>query len=80
MTNSSLVVGTRRYSRPWWLIGVVLSCATAIVTEASIGEPLSLLLLGAALVTAASRLRHSYGKNFRTGSSHRISTPPVSGN
>jgi hypothetical protein len=46
-------------------------------------EPLSLILLGVVLALVARRLRRAtgaYGKNFRTGSSHRISTPPVSGN
>lgn len=46
-------------------------------------EPLSLILLGVALALFARQLRRAtgpYGKNFRTGSSHRISTPPVSGN
>jgi hypothetical protein len=46
-------------------------------------EPLSLILLGLTLAFVARRLRRMtgpYGKNLRTGSSHRMSTPPVSGN
>lgn len=46
-------------------------------------EPLSLILLGVFLALFARQLRRvtgAYGKNLRTGSSQRISTPPVSGN
>lgn len=51
--------------------------------EVVMTEPLSLILLGVTLALVARRLRRmtgAYGKNVRTGSSHRISTPPVSGN
>ena len=86
MTNSSLVIGTRRHGCRSLLIGIVAGCAisvhagapnprgtssvagrsgdgrtqTAVVRETTMAEPVSLLFLGASLVTVASRLRRRF--------------------
>lgn len=62
MSNTSLVLGSRRYSRRWMLLGLVASCAIAAAADTKIAEPLSLVALGASLITMASGLRKYLSK------------------